>query len=440
MTTIGFFLQNPDLGDIDCTSLLSGNPGIGGTEYEFLLVSSELARRYPDEFSIRLFTIAQFVPPPAVRLSVIDDCPESLFEAAESSGCDLLVLDAKLERNWFSCPFGSFLFVAWGHLFSNHKKLSRLASNPKVVRYVCVGREQLELLLDHDIYRKGTYIYNACPFDASEFPPNPLPVPERRHSVAFVGSLSESKGFHYVSRIWKKVLLRVPDAELHVLGAGSLYAKGSKLGSRGIAEERYEERILPPLLCEDGRIHPSVHFHGVLHGPAKWQILCSCKVGVINPNTDETFGLSAVDLQLAGTWLVARASPGVMDTAGHARFTYRNRNALADRIVDALMATAASDSPQPSEIEKRFGMDAVANRWHDELLGALTGKNPEHEFSFHHLAYREKWLRCLNRLVRFVFPFVPPVLRCEEILSTILKKVAFRSSFRTHSIKEKECE
>ena len=39
MLKVAFYLDNDSLGSTDLTNLLDGNPGVGGTEYQFLLVS-----------------------------------------------------------------------------------------------------------------------------------------------------------------------------------------------------------------------------------------------------------------------------------------------------------------------------------------------------------------------------------------------------------------
>ena len=43
--TIAFYINNSQFPDLDCSGLQEGNPGIGGTWYEFLLISQQLAER-----------------------------------------------------------------------------------------------------------------------------------------------------------------------------------------------------------------------------------------------------------------------------------------------------------------------------------------------------------------------------------------------------------
>lgn len=45
MLKVAFYLDNDSLGSVDLSGLLDGNPGVGGTEYQFLLVSYLLEQK-----------------------------------------------------------------------------------------------------------------------------------------------------------------------------------------------------------------------------------------------------------------------------------------------------------------------------------------------------------------------------------------------------------
>ena len=429
MIRIGFFLQNGNLGDVDCSRFDLCNPGIGGTEFEFLLVATELARQYPRECKVVVLSPSPLSLPPPSESRIVDNTPQSLLRAAREAGCDILVLDAKLPLEWFrpeDVPPSPRL-VAWAHLDSDWRKYKAFAANESVVRVVCVGREQLDLVRDHDVYRKATYIYNAYPLYAEDLPEMSATNagPEARgHRVAFVGSLTPSKGFHLVADAWPEVLAEVPDSELHVYGSGKLYDKNASLGPLGIAEKSFERRFAAPLSSQDGRIMSSVQFHGVLDGVELHKELLKAKVGVINPNTDETFGLSAIDLQLAGCHLVVRRSPGVMDTCGYSKFSYGRRSDLPRKIVAAL---EAEDGPfqktSIKSVRERFGLQTIIPQWRQLFMDVAANAPVRHEKGLVHPFYRMKWLRELNRHVRSVAPFLPPISRWREIMPAIPKKV-----------------
>ena len=422
MITIGFFLQNSNLGDADCSELLSGNPGVGGTEYEILLVASELARRYPADFRVVVLTTGSLSRPPKLEFRVVDNMPGSLFRVAVEAGCDVLVLEAKLPLEWYrpKGPASGLKLVAWAHLDSDWRKYCSMSENSSLVRLVCVGREELDTIRDHDIYRKGTFIYYPYAFDEEMVRAIASRAGDRGHRVAFVGSLTPSKGFHILADAWPEVLRRVPDAELHVYGSGKLYHKNAVLGPLGVAEESYEKRFSQPLLQADGTIHHSVHFHGVCHGLAMREQLARAKVGVINPNTDETFGLSAVDLLLAGCHMVVRRSPGVMDTCGYSPFSYAKRSFLPRRIVAALLTEKKPSVEEAIEsVNRRFGPDVILPQWRKLLFDVVENRPAEHISGLVHPFYRLKWLRELNRHVRRLVPAFLPVGRWQEILPAV---------------------
>ena len=59
-TKIAFYLKNKNT--IDCSNIIDGNPGLGGSEYLIILISTLLSLRYND-ISITLYTDYQGVLP-----------------------------------------------------------------------------------------------------------------------------------------------------------------------------------------------------------------------------------------------------------------------------------------------------------------------------------------------------------------------------------------
>ena len=54
MVRLGLYIEvrHPDL---DCSCIESGNPGLGGTQYQMLLLAYHLANTYKDKFNVYLF-------------------------------------------------------------------------------------------------------------------------------------------------------------------------------------------------------------------------------------------------------------------------------------------------------------------------------------------------------------------------------------------------
>src|SRR5699024_4727723 len=96
-----------------------------------------------------------------------------------------------------------------------------------------------------------------------------------------------------------------------VVGSGRLYNRNAKLGTYGIADESYEKEFIKFLIDKNGKILPQVHFHGVLGGEEKLDVMARCAVGIVNPTGEtETFGISAIEFEAMGIPVVTRDTGG----------------------------------------------------------------------------------------------------------------------------------
>lgn len=142
-----------------------------------------------------------------------------------------------------------------------------MADCANIKRVVFVGRQQYDQYIDHRICKKATYVFNMFYGKLAQYQRKD----DYEKIVTYMGSIIPSKGFHILAEQWKKIVEQVPDAELYVIGSGSLYSKGARLGEYGIADSEYEKRFVPYLTDEQGKILNSVHFCGVL-GQEKYEI------------------------------------------------------------------------------------------------------------------------------------------------------------------------
>jgi glycosyltransferase involved in cell wall biosynthesis len=171
-------------------------------------------------------------------------------------------------------------------------------------------------------------------------PPAPRP-PEGKH-VAFVGALTESKGFHHVLAAWPLVLERVPEAMLDVFGSSAIHTPSAKTGSSGVMTADFEERYWRQL--------PNVRFHGSLPRPQLCRELQRTRVAVVNPNLSgsmETFCLAAVEAQACGVPVIGAARQGLLETIADGRsgllIRSQSPRVLADAIVRLLLDDALRD-------------------------------------------------------------------------------------------------
>ena len=273
-----------------------------------------------------------------------------------------------------------------------------------------------DLYRDHRIFRKATYIYNCVPVGDSREYVHSYPYESRSNAIVYVGSLVPFKGFHILAEAWPKIKTLVPDAKLFVIGTGKLYDRNSVLGKWQIAAANYEDRFMPYLL-KDGKLHPDVHFLGVM-GEEKKNILIKARVGVPNPSgITETFCLSAVEMQMYGCRIATNDYPGYIDTVKNGKLFNRNGN-LADTVIGLLNSSDSHYEDAIAYFEKEFSYDVVCSKW-EELL--KTG-NIRYESKLKNPFYRLKWMKEFMRILKRIFPFLSRIPMLERIIMYIERK------------------
>lgn len=417
MKRVAFYLDNSAIRATDCSNALDGNPGIGGTEWLFVAVSSLLANRDNDIETV-LYTTVSGTFPVGIDNRVVNDLSDAI-ELADSSGFDYLVVK-HLADNIISGRLDvrtkHLQIICWCHVFVCHWELDYYAQNHLISKVVFVGREMYDLYRDHKIYQKATYIYNCVPSGNAREMVQKAPYHSRRNVVVYVGSLVPFKGFHLLAQAWPQIIEEVPDAEMYVIGSGKLYDKNSQLGEWGIAEESYENSFMP-FLTQSGKIIPSVHFMGVM-GEDKKEILLKSKVGVPNPSgITETFCLSAVEMQMCGCRIATINYPGYLDTVRNGKL-YGRRGDLAEVVVELLKSSDNDYDKSMDYFEEKFSYDSVIARW-EELLH--TGEI-HYSDKLTNICYRYKWLKELLRIVKHYLPILYHMPMLERVLIFIERK------------------
>lgn len=399
---VGFYLPNASFKNVDCRNLRDGNPGIGGSEYALLMISHELHER---DNGIEITVFAEDVNNylPEMNYIQVAHLPEAIAQS-EASGMDILVFKGGIHP--FSCLekiSSNLKIVVWCHNFMNLEKLNYLAKNKSVARIICVGREQLDMYRDHPAFLKSDYIYNGVYTDSDDHDQMP-PFTDRPEWVTYIGSIIPAKGVHYLLKNWKKVIRKKPDAQLHIIGSGQLYNRNAKLGKYGIAEEKYEDSFINFIL-EDGKIMPSVHFHGIM-GSEKDEILRKTKVGCPNPSGQtETYGFTAVEMQMAGAHIVTKKCCGYLDTVNpRTGKLYANVSKLSKMIITELNRKDDDYESTFRFIASKFSVDIIIPQW-EELLGEKISTGEKlHDESIVNRNFELKWLKESLRKVKAKFP------------------------------------
>lgn len=413
---VAYYLPNSKCSNTDCRDIENGNPGLGGTEYLIVLVSTILTLR--DNIDVILFVEKKGIFHPQLKTKTV--CS---FDGAYEEACNLNVdffVFRPLPQYYKSMAFvnnGKTKLVPWCHNFLKYEFLKFFYECHKVPFMVSVGKEQSELYLDMEIDKKMVYIYNCVPIPSKEEFSTLKKTSERPNNVTYIGSIVPSKGFHILAKAWKKVLQEVPDAELYVIGSGKLYFDDTSLGLYSIAQKKYEKKFMKYLVDKNGQILNSVHFCGVL-GKEKKDILKNTKVGVPNPSgLTETFGLSAVEMQIMGCNVVTTECAGFLDTVKVGHLYNRNKE-LAASIIHSLKEPTDDYGNAMEYFRMFFSPQEVASSWEKLFTDAVNYISSIKKGNYENESFRHKklkiWLRGLKSKYGIVkcFPPVEKIFYC----------------------------
>lgn len=412
---IAFFLDNRSISSVDCSCILEGNPGIGGTECMIVTISSLLAMR-TNGIEMMLLTMTDGIFPKYLNHTVVNDFREAI-EYAEKNEYEYLVFKHDVEHIYdksLEFDLKNLKLIVWCHVFVCYWELDYYANNSAINHIVYVSREMADLYRDHKSYKKSSYIYNCVNTDGIRKTVLAHPICQRKNIVTYIGNIVPFKGFHLLAEAWPSVIKAIPDAELYVIGNGRLYDDKKQLGKYGIAEESYENFFIK-YLCKDGQLLPNVHFLGML-GKEKKDVLLQTKVGVPNPSgITETFGISAVEMQMFGAKVTTIKCPGYIETVINGAL-YNNRKDLAECIIMLLKSNNTSHYDKAMDFfETTFSFEAVLKRW--ELI-LLSGKMPKDK-RLYNPWYRCKFLKEWMRQVKEFCPIAYKLPPLERILLLI---------------------
>ena len=366
---IAFYLDKENLNNQDYSRITEGNPGIGGSEYEFLLVSYLLEQRKNGITSILLTRNKLKFPHSNIQYvkSIDDACNFCL-----THNIFLLVINQTQFDKKILDPYGTKLsFILWAHNTMPYSKLSLFSQLTYIKRIVCCGREMLDLYRDHIATLKSTYIYNIFPTKEKDWYLNKISH-EDNHNVAYMGCLTPEKGFHVLARAWKDILKKVPDAQLYVIGSGQLYNKMA-VGEYGLAEKNYEKYFMSYLKDENGNLLPSVHFMGLM-GIEKFEVLAKCKVGVPNPTgKTECLPITTIEMQLMGCKITTIKHPAYLDTVFNSKNLYKKTSELCDFITKSLLSSKDDSYDDVYQfITNKFNTESNIQRWEQMIQNIDT--------------------------------------------------------------------
>lgn len=357
---VGIIIEDAGLSDIDFTHINEGNPGVGGTLYEELLLAYTLVHNS----SISVFLYVSNVT--NIYLDGVEViCKSELAEIlvdAENKALDVLLFCTGKSLKWYeTLSQHNVKSIAWAHGFINYYELKKINKTTQIKRVVFVGKNMYHSYIADDIIEKSIYIYNMF---------NPKYSIKRdtyKHDICYLGALNRYKGFHILAEAWPKVISIVPDAQLYVCGKGNLYNRNSKLGKYQIAESGYEKSFIKYLIDDSGELIPSVHFLGNV-GKEKSELISKMCAGVVNPTAiTETFCISAIEINACGVPVCTRGAYGLLDTVidNQTGLFSNNANELADNLIKLLTDNDLNGRLSKSALENvlKFTPDRLIKNW-----------------------------------------------------------------------------
>lgn len=214
---------------------------------------------------------------------------------------------------------------------------------------------------------------------------------------------------HILAKSWKKVLAKVPDAQLYIIGSGKLYNRNSHLGKFGIADENYEKEFIKFLVDNNKKLLPSVHFLGLL-GEDKYKILGNCKVAVPNPSGNtECLPITVIEMQLMGCNITTIKHPAYYDTVMNMSYLFDKESELADYIVRRLKDTPDNYDNLYDFVFTKFNTEISLERWETCLKNDSACIEGISTVLYHHKILKDKLLGA--KLKYAVLKYIPPIER-----------------------------
>lgn len=366
---IAFYIELKDKKEtLQFSDLDAGNPGIGGTQYLFLLTVKYLNRLYGTGYAV-LLTDGDFgIEDTEIIVDYVSDEKEAVHYCEEHM-ISVLTFNANIADRVNAEVFDtSVRLILWAHNTLTEKRQQIVAQTASIERVVCVSESQYRNMVDTPCYDKCTYINNVIP---SWFYNNSTLSDYSETKAVYIGSIMPQKGVHNLLEIWRHVEKRAPEAQLYIFGGASIWNHNVKLGSSGVADQYYD-RIIQRRMKK--LQHPeNVHFMGAKGWKDIDGMIKTARVGIVNPShymRDETFCMSAVEMEAHGIPIVSRQRQDGLGTTiqhGETGFLEEQDIHIAERIVSLLKDDVLCHQMGvvARETAKEFVVEHEVFKWHD---------------------------------------------------------------------------
>ena len=425
MRDLAFWVPIDQVG-VDLSAPNCGNPGIGGTWFVFSLIWFNLLDLFSHKYRIFVLSPVEIRLPEGCVLITLKD-----FDDACRWSCDhktLLISRTEMASSYFDTisRYPSVKVVTWSHNYFNSRVAKRICSSGNIAANVFVGKQQYDFYCDHDVIQKSVYIYNVVP-SMTEMGNRKKHAP----TVVYVGNFSRDKGVVEMLKIWDRIQLRIPDAELKIIGGAMYGEKDGEINGIRMPSD-LASKVSKYLIDDNGAPKKNIHLLGVL-GPEKYDVFQESSVGVVNPTAKtETFGMSIIEMGSVGLPVVTKSWNGHLDTVisgetGVLCITERGIGTWIVRLLrDPILLRRFGEEAR--SFSKRFRPEEIIPQW-DSLFDKVFCEHqtfPRIEVSCP-LWNNYKFIRRWNAFVRFDcgLELLPAVVDIETLANELKKKVLF---------------
>lgn len=381
---IGIYFDSLHIGNWTWENFLSGDLGLSGTDFQTLSLSYYLARK-----NCQIYFFSQ--QPPQLNLpnftSISVDNLSQALNLAKKEKIEVLIFCSSIGKEQiiqgiYEAEKINQTCVFWCHNDPDPNISNLLSKSSSIARVICVSATQADGFRDKPIFEKIEYIYNAIDLELFDFSET---ITKNPYQICYLGSLTPAKGFQHVAKAWNKVKMNVPQASLIVLGSAKLYNRNAKLGTLGVAEEKFEnEQIIPYLgSTKQEAKQKGVTFFGLASPQRVREVIASSSIGICNPNCQgslETFCVSAVEIQAGKTVVIGANRGGLKETVknGKTGILINSENKLSSVIIDLLKNQNKIELIRTNTknfVWEKFRREIIVNDWLS-LLKRVIEKQP----------------------------------------------------------------
>jgi glycosyltransferase involved in cell wall biosynthesis len=248
-------------------------------------------------------------------------------------------------------PFPTGQLLAWWETFS-------LAHFYDKERFIAISQSTADELAAHGI-QSGQIQLIHC--GRHEPIPQPSVAKTSYPSLLYYGRLKRYKRVDMLLKALSEIRREIPEARLHVVGAGS--------------ELESLRRLAKDLGCGD-----AITFHGYLPDAERWDVVASCWVNV-QPSLKEGWGLTVLEAAQCGVPTVASRVAGLRDAILEGEtgelFDRADTGELVRKVTGLLRNSAQREAlgARAREWSNSFSWDTASQEL-EQLIDTATSANP----------------------------------------------------------------